>query len=67
MRLPDNYDLWRRHDRLITEQEERYYRTNRIIDIAIEGIQDALDAMEDDPEEACEMLEDLIMRLEDER
>ena len=63
----DNYGLWKRHDALREEQEERYAKLNRILDMAIEGVEKALEVLEDDFDKGCEILENLISRLEKER
>ena len=63
----DNYALWKRHDALREEQEERYAKLNRILDMAIEGVEKALEVLEEDFDKGCEMLENLILRLEEER
>lgn len=64
----DNLGLWKQHDRLKTETEERYAHLNRVLDIAIEGVENALRLLENDEvAEGYELLEDLIMRLEGER
>ena len=63
----DNYGLWKRHDLLQEEEAERYAKLNRILDIAIEGVEKALEVLEEDFDKGCEVLEDLILRLEKER
>ena len=63
----DNYGLWKRHDLLQEEEAERYAKLNRILDIAIEGVEKALEVLEEDFDKGCEVLEDLILRLEVER
>lgn len=63
----DNYGLWKRHDALREEQAERYAKLNKALDIAIEGIEKALNVLEDDFDKGCELLSDLVQRLEDER
>lgn len=49
------------------EQAERYAKLNRILDMAIEGAEKVLEVLEEDFDKGCEMLRDLIDRLEDER
>ena len=63
----DNYGLWKKHDRLREEEAERYAKLNRMLDMAIEGVEKALNVLEEDFDKGCEMLRDLIDRLEDER
>ena len=63
----DNYGLWKRHDALREEEAERYAKLNRMLDMAIEGVEKALNVLEEDFDKGCEMLRDLIDRLEDER
>ena len=63
----DNYGLWKRYDLLQEEQAERYAKLNRMLDMAIEGVEKALEVLEEDFDKGCELLEDLILRLEDER
>ena len=63
----DNYGLWKKHDRLREEEAERYAILNRMLDMAIEGVEKALNVLEEDFDKGCEMLRDLIDRLEDER
>ncbi len=63
----DNYALWKRHDLLREEQAERYAKLNRMLDMAIEGVEKALEVLEEDFDKGFEVLEDLILRLEDER
>ena len=63
----DNYGLWKKHDRLREEQEERYAKLNKFFDMAIEGAEKALEVLEEDFDKGCEVLEDLILRLEEER
>lgn len=63
----DNYALWKRHDLLQEEQAERYAKLNRMLDMAIEGVEKALEVLEKDFDKGCEVLEDLILRLEEER
>ena len=63
----DNYTLWKRYDLLQEEQAERYAKLNRMLDMAIEGVEKALEVLEEDFDKGCEVLEDLILRLEEER
>ena len=63
----DNYGLWKRHDLLQEEEAERYAKLNRMLDMAIEGVEKALEVLEEDFDKGCEVLEDLILRLEEER
>ncbi len=63
----DNYGLWKRHDLLQEEQAERYAKLNKVLDIAIEGVEKALNVLEEDFDKGCELLSDLVQRLEDER
>ncbi len=63
----DNYTLWKRHDALREEEAERYAKLNRILDMAIEGAEKALEVLEEDFDKGCEVLEDLILRLEKEK
>jgi hypothetical protein len=63
----DNYTLWKRHDLLQEEQAERYAKLNKLLDMAIEGAEKALEVLEEDFDKGCEVLEDLILRLEEER
>lgn len=63
----DNYTLWKRYDLLQEEQAERYAKLNRILDMAIEGVEKALEVLEEDFDKGCEVLKDLILRLEEER
>ena len=63
----DNYALWKRYDLLQEEQAERYAKLNRMLDMAIEGVEKALEVLEDDFNKGCEILRDLIDRLEEER
>ena len=63
----DNYGLWKRHDLLQEEEAERYAKLNKIFDMAIEGAEKALEVLEEDFDKGCEVLEDLILRLEEER
>ena len=63
----DNYTLWKRYDLLQEEQEERYAKLNKLFDMAIEGAEKALEVLEDDFNKGCEILRDLIDRLEEER
>ena len=63
----DNYTLWKRHDLLQEEQAERYAKLNKLFDMAIEGAEKALEVLEDDFNKGCEILRDLIDRLEEER
>ena len=63
----DNYGLWKKHDRLREEQAELYTKLNKALDMAIEGVEKALNVLEEDFDKGCEILRDLIDRLEDER
>lgn len=63
----DNYTLWKRYDLLQEEQAERYAKLNKLFDMAIEGVEKALEVLEEDFDKGCEVLEDLILRLEEER
>lgn len=63
----DNYGLWQKHDRLMAEYEEKQERVREIIYTAVDGMEQALMMLEDDFDKGCEMLRDLIDRLEDER
>ena len=63
----DNYGLWKKHDRLREEQAELYAKLNKALDMAIEGAEKALEVLEDDFNKGCEILRDLIDRLEKER
>ena len=63
----DNYGLWKKHDALQEQQAEIYAKLNKALDIAIEGIEKTLEVLEEDFDKGCEMLENLILRLEDER
>ncbi len=63
----DNYALWKRHDALREEEAERYTKFNKLFDMAIEGAEKALEVLEEDFDKGCEVLEDLILRLEEER
>lgn len=63
----DNYGLWKRHDLLQEEQEERYAKLNKVLDTAIEGVEKALEVLEEDFDKGCELLEGLVNRLEGER
>lgn len=63
----DNYGLWRKHDALQEQQAEIYAKLNKTLDMAIEGVEKALNVLEDDFDKGCELLEGLVNRLEGER
>ena len=65
--IKDNLALWQEHDRLMAEYEAKQERVREIIYMAVEGMGKALMVLEDDVDKGCDMLRDLVSRLEGER
>lgn len=61
--IKDNYDLWKEHDALQGQIEKKI----ELIDSIISDVEQALSMLEDDFDKGCEMLNDLIVKLEGER
>jgi hypothetical protein len=61
--IKDNYDLWAEHDRL----QEQVKSEIEYLDKIISDIEQALIVLEDDFDKGCNMLRDLVSRLEDGR
>lgn len=63
----DNYGLWKKHDRLMAETEEKHRKLNKVLDMAIEGVELAVVTLQTDFMEGIDVLENLIEKLEGER
>jgi hypothetical protein len=65
--IPDNLGLWQKHDAAQEEFSQKMKKHMELIDTATDGIERALIVLDDDFDKGCDMLRDLVSRLEDER